>query len=410
MSGINRREFLKSGLVAAAALAPVSSQAQLFSRPLRAGRSAAPRKIIIAGAGLAGLVAAHELKRLGHGVTIIEARRRPGGRVLTLREPFDEGLYAEAGATRIHSSHDLTMKYIKAFGLSLVPFYPSAGHFIRLNRNERLEADWEKFSDDVRRTIDLEKSQNWYRIQGGNELLPLAFAKRLEGSILYNSPVVAIEQDQRSVSLLFSRGGSTEKITGDYLICTIPFSILRRVRVSPQFTAPKRKIIEELSHDSASRVFLQVRERFWQTQKANGYAIVDQTIEIWDSTFNQPGARGILQTYLRGSNSENLRKLPEQERIKATIERMERVFPGTRNRFEKGVSKCWSEDEWALGAWTHPDEESFQIIARPEGRVHFAGDHASHRPSWMQGALESGLRVLEEINEAAQGARASTSA
>jgi monoamine oxidase len=84
---------------------------------------------------------------------------------------------------------------------------------------------------------------------------------------------------------------------------------------------------------------------------------------------------------------------------------MEQVFPGTRSKFEKGVTKCWSEDEWARGAWTHPDEDSLQIIARPEGRVHFAGDHASRHPSWMQGALESGLRVVKEINEAAQAVR-----
>lgn len=397
----NRRDFLKHSLVAATALA-VSPVDYLFAVPKRAGISGAARKIIVAGAGLSGLVAAYELKQAGHGVTVLEARRRPGGRVLTLREPFAEGLYAEAGATRIPASHDLTLKYIKAFGLGLLPFYPGTGHFISLNKGERREADWKKFTDEIRNTMRLDKSQDWFKIQGGNELLPLAFAKQLGDAIIYDAPVVQIEQDARGVSVRFSRGGSTEKITGDYLICSIPFSTLRRVRVSPQFSPPKQQLIEQLQHDSASRVFLQVRDRFWQAQQANGYAIADQTIEIWDSTFKQPGTRGILQTYLRGSNSEKLTEMREQERIKVTLERMEQVFPGTRNKFEKGVTKCWSEDEWARGAWTHPDEDSLQIIARPEGRVHFAGDHASRQPSWMQGALESGLRVVREINEAAQ--------
>ncbi len=50
---------------------------------------------------------------------------RPGGRVLTLREPFSDGLYAEAGAARIPDNHDLTLQYVRQFGLTLDPFYPS---------------------------------------------------------------------------------------------------------------------------------------------------------------------------------------------------------------------------------------------------------------------------------------------
>jgi monoamine oxidase len=40
-------------------------------------------------------------------------------------------------------------------------------------------------------------------------------------------------------------------------------------------------------------------------------------------------------------------------------------------------------------------------IARPEGRVHFAGEHTSPWAQWMQGALESGLRAAREIRESA---------
>jgi monoamine oxidase len=36
-------------------------------------------------------------------------------------------------------------------------------------------------------------------------------------------------------------------------------------------------------------------------------------------------------------------------------------------------------------------------LAAPEGRIHFAGDHTSSRPGWMQGALDSGLRAAGEV-------------
>src|SRR5690348_12444122 len=51
--------------------------------------------VAVIGAGMAGLVAAHELRRAGYDVTILEAQQRVGGRVFTLREPFAQGLYGE---------------------------------------------------------------------------------------------------------------------------------------------------------------------------------------------------------------------------------------------------------------------------------------------------------------------------
>jgi monoamine oxidase len=76
-----------------------------------------------------------------------------------------------------------------------------------------------------------------------------------------------------------------------------------------------------------------------------------------------------------------------------------------REQFEGGAAKCWDTDEWARGAyaWFKPGEMGSLLphIARAEGRVHFAGEHASSAPGWMHGALESGNRVAQEINEAA---------
>ena len=120
---MRRRDFLKQTALAAAALcAPSRTTSAFGQRSL--DRRRAPKKVIIIGAGLAGLSAAYELSQEGHDVTVLEARTRPGGRVHTLRDSFAEGLYAEAGATRIPNHHHFTLKYAELFGLTLDPFEP----------------------------------------------------------------------------------------------------------------------------------------------------------------------------------------------------------------------------------------------------------------------------------------------
>jgi len=113
--------FRETGQPDPAEAPPVSSATVAVADAGLEGVPGQRKDVVVIGGGLAGLVAAFELKRQGHRPIILEAQNRVGGRVHTLRS-FAPGLYAEAGAMRIPRAHELTLAYCQLFDLPLRPF------------------------------------------------------------------------------------------------------------------------------------------------------------------------------------------------------------------------------------------------------------------------------------------------
>lgn len=429
-----------------------------------------PRKtILIAGAGLAGLSAAYELVQAGHQVTVIDARGRPGGRVLTLRDTFADGQYAEAGAETFGETHNFVQHYVQALNLEKIPAWnygKLASLIFRDGQRSRpsselsrkyiepavkeigdpLAAAWP--SADLLRQFDrvsmaellrnrgasadeiallqIAYSDSWdngtapdsalcllrdeaiarkgasFRIRGGNDRLPKALAQNLGARVHYRTTLERIRQDNKHVTVTVNTSGRRSQISADYLICAIPFTVLRSIQVSPAFSDGKQRAIRELTYNSVTRVYVQSPSRSWIADGLSGYAATDLPIgTVWDCTEGQPGARGILECYTSGQRARSLASLSEPQRVRTVVGNLEKVFPGVSH--EKTASVAWDADPLVKGAfaWFKRDQMATLLphIARREGRVFFAGEHTSPWFGWMQGALESGNRAAHEVND-----------
>lgn len=87
------------------------------ARAIPAPDVGAHNRVVVVGAGLAGLTAAVDLRRAGWEVVVKEARDRVGGRVLTIRSPFSRGLHAEAGGESLDDNYHAMLALIARYGL-----------------------------------------------------------------------------------------------------------------------------------------------------------------------------------------------------------------------------------------------------------------------------------------------------
>jgi len=244
-----------------------------------------------------------------------------------------------------------------------------------------------------------------YEIAGGNDLLASALKKKVKKLFKKQSTVLRIEQNETSVTVTYQTKEGVETITADRCICTLPFPVLKNIEVSPAFSEEKQQAINELKLTPVTRTFQQFRTRVWELDRLSGYGITDLDIQnTYSPTTTQTGRRGILVSYTGGQRALDMSAMSETDRQTLVFHKMANLFGIPSSQYESGTSYIWHEDPRALGAFTYfgPGQMArlLPVAQRPEGRIHFAGEHTSAWHGWMNGALESGNRAADEVNAA----------
>lgn len=464
------------------------------------------KRVTILGAGIAGLVAAYELERLGHEVDIIEGSRRIGGRVWTHRFGEDpKAAYGELGAMRIPSEHKHVLHYIHELGLTdkLCKFVtvfeePNAliniqGKIFRMkdaprvfqerylrifantrysyktklfaawlktivdaispgNLRDSLESDLSsKLMDDLERldlepyfnedgeTIDLhsfikdnpglrarcskaldmffsdilvETSHDLLQLEGGMDQIINHLAAAIESPIKYNQKVVGLHVQNDHVQVSYLEEGRLRTRRCDYVICTIPFSIVREMDLSG-FDDKKLAAMDKTFYCPTTKVLFHCAQAFWEKDGIKGGASFSDegARQIYYPSVECNPSRGsaLLASYTIGDDANHLGMMSEGDRyayVKNAVSKLHAEIEQPGMVLDMATMD-WGNYKWSTGGCSIPwggditsqsnNHIHYLEAARPQNTLFFAGEHCSRFPAWLQGAIESSIEAVYDI-------------
>ncbi|MCS7208505.1 MAG: FAD-dependent oxidoreductase, partial [Fimbriimonadales bacterium] len=250
-----------------------------------------------------------------------------------------------------------------------------------------------------------DESDERYKVRGGNQQITDRLAQLMARQIQFEHRLVAIQQSAHGYRLTFERPNSSPvEVQADFVLLTLPFTLLREVEMCVPLPPVKRRAISELGYGTNAKLVLGFQSRFWRTQGLNGDFFTDEPFQSgWDSSRLQSGTAGTLTLFLGGTPGVRVGAGTPQSQAAAFLPGVERIFPGATAQYTgNAVRFHWPTHPhtrasyacWKVGQYTSIAGAEF----KPVGRLFFAGEHTSiHYQGYMNGAAETGRRAAQLI-------------
>jgi len=436
-------------------------------------------RVVVIGGGLAGLVAAWQLQADDWEVVVLEAAERLGGRVVTVRDRFDAGQYAEAGATFIYEGQNAVLDLAADLSLQTVETGGAAGDTVLtptgpLPLDAYLSTDggavgadvlrWERSIAELSSTIDpddptkaldaptfdaqpvsglldaaalhpgarfliereisrrygasppalsalfllqqtsragsgLGTTMRRRRVVGGTDLIVARLAADLAGTVTTGATVTAVDQQGPHVRVTHSRGGTD----ADAVVCAVPLTALGAIRFAPSLPQDMAAAAG-LAYGAAVMTLLQYRTRPWEPLGLSGDAVSWTAVgSVWNASQGQPGPNGLLNAMSSADDAEALGPQNEDVRVGTATATVDGFLPGSSWQLDAVESIVWRTQEHIRGTNVvfGPNQvvPFWNVLRRPHGRVHFAGEHTDSWVATMEGAVRSGQRAARELRE-----------
>ncbi|XP_026178610.1 L-amino-acid oxidase-like [Mastacembelus armatus] len=260
---------------------------------------------------------------------------------------------------------------------------------------------------------DVNDKTTYHEVTGGMDLFPSAFLSVLNVPILLNSKVKHINQSKKGVVVSYQADNqsSLRQISADAVLVTTTARAALFMDFNPPLSIKKMEALRGVHYESSTKIILTFREKFWEKDGIQGgKSITDgpsRFIYYPSHSFTRNQNIGVLlasytwsddSLLFTGASDEDLKELALRDLVKIHGEHVRSLCTGV-------VVKRWSLDPYSLGAFAlftpYQHLELSQELFRPEGRVHFAGEHTAFPHAWIETAMKSAIRAATNINKAA---------
>jgi len=265
-------------------------------------------------------------------------------------------------------------------------------------------------------------SDERFHVQRGNQQIPLAIAASLPpGTIQRNWRLSAVAANSdNTVTLTFSTPSGVEEVSFDFVILTLPFSVLRHLDLTKAgFDALKMQAIGQLGFGTNSKLILQFDQRYWNGRGtwpgiSDGFVATDLPLQsTWDSSRAEAGADGLLTGYTGGTPgaafrpdgpyTTSLNSAKTEQYAQQFLSQLDQVWPGA-TAYYLGLANLSypTGDPNLLGSYSAYKVGQTTGFAGyegvPQGRVYFAGEQCSiNFQGYMEGGAVEGRRAALQV-------------
>ena len=396
---MDRKEFLKKSLV-------LGIGAPFFSTFLESCEKAnieIPEfeinfsgKVLIIGAGVAGLTAGYLLQQNNIDFEIIEASNTYGGRIRRLDGFTDFPI--DLGAEWIHSDPSVLADIVNDTQsnaqVEFVTYNPKTIYTYKNGKYKR--QNWvHNFYTEYKF-----KSTTWFGF----------FEKHIAPSVInktsFNEPVNNINYSNNKVQVT----SKNQTFTGDKVLVTVPIKILQNntIEFSPNLPTHKTEAINNVKMEDGIKIFIEFKERFYPD------IILFDTIfknlfsdgkAFYDVAFGKDSSRNILGVFAINEDAKAYTSLEnDQAIINKVLGELDQMLDGkaTKN-YLKHYIQNWNDEPYIQGSYSsgHNGNRSriIETLAEPVNKkVYFAGEAMSdNNQATVHGACESAFASIKDI-------------
>lgn len=250
-------------------------------------------------------------------------------------------------------------------------------------------------ADDSKRSVyDPPKGRSHY-VTGGTQKLTDAMMSALENRPRLNTPVTAIEQDKRGVTVTTWSG---ERLRANHAVLAVPPTALKNIEFSPRLAARHYDAVFSTVASSTAHYWFAVKQPFWENDIGEPALFCDNGLErIFAHKDPSTGDISYLDCWINGLTAQQLDQLSPREAVDWVSGKLAEARPASEGKLEFLDHFSWGRHPYIHG---HRHEYGIGQIARfgnafneAFGRVFFAGEHCRVLEAGMEAAAASGERA-----------------